>query len=96
MEPWLLILNAFAPYKKSTKKNEKEVEDLVNKFKKLNTAISVIPRGCTSYVQLLDVSINKIIKNIIKQCKEDYYNANPKEYNKGKYSASDCRVLVTH
>jgi hypothetical protein len=90
MEPQLLILDAFAPYKKSTKKDEEEVEDLVDEFKKLNTAISVIPRGCTSYIQPLDVSINKIMKNIIKQCKEDHYNANSKEYDEGKYSASNC------
>jgi hypothetical protein len=36
------------------------------------------------------------MKNIIKQCEEDYYNANLKEYDEGKYSTSDCRVLVTH
>jgi hypothetical protein len=83
-------------YKKSTKKDKEKVEDLFNKFKKLNTAISIISRSCTSYIQLLDVFINKIIKNLIKQCKENYYNANPKEYNKGKYSANDYRVLVTH
>ena len=65
MEPQLLVLNAFAPYKKSTKRDKEEVEDLVDEFKKLNTTISIILRGCTSYVQLLDVSINKIIKSII-------------------------------
>ena len=65
MELQLLILNAFAPYKKSTKMDKEEVEDLVDEFKKLNTTISIILKGCTSYIQLLDVSINKIIKSII-------------------------------
>lgn len=69
---------------------------MFDEFKKLNTAISVIPRGCTSYIQPLDVSINKIMKNIIKQYEEDHYNANPEEYDESKYSASDRRVLVTH
>lgn len=64
-EPHLLVLYAFVLRKKSTKKDKKEVEDLVNKFKKLNTTISVIIRGCTSYIQLLDVSVNKIIKSFI-------------------------------
>jgi hypothetical protein len=68
----------------------------VDEFKKLNTTISVIPRGCTSYVQPLDVSINKIMKSIIQQCEKDHYDANPEEYDEGKYSASDRRVLVTH
>jgi len=96
MEPRLLVLDAFAPHKKSTKKNEEEVDDLVDEFKKLNTTISVIPGGCTGYVQPLDGSINKIMKSIIQQCEEDYYDANPEEYDEGKYSASDRRVLVTH
>jgi hypothetical protein len=60
-----LVLDAFALYKKGTKKDEIKVGGLVDKFKKLNTTISVIPKGCTSYIQLLDVSINKIIKGII-------------------------------
>jgi hypothetical protein len=91
-----LVLDAFAPHKKSTKKDETEVGDLVDEFKKLNTTISVIPRGCTGYVQPLDVSINKIMKSIIQQCEEDHYDANPQEYNKGKYSPGDRRVLITH
>lgn len=36
------------------------------------------------------------MKNIIKQCKEDHYNANPNEYANSKYNPSDRRVLVTH
>jgi hypothetical protein len=68
----------------------------VNEFKKLNTTISVIPRGCTSYIQLLDVSVNKIIKSLIQQCKEDHYNANSGDWDEGKYSARDRCVLITH
>jgi hypothetical protein len=45
-----LVLDAFEPYKKSKKQAEKEVNNLVNKFKKLNTTIFVIPSSCTSYV----------------------------------------------
>jgi hypothetical protein len=94
MEPRLLVLNAFEPYKKSKKKDEQEVEDLVDEFKKLNTTISIIPRGCTSYVQLLDVLVNKIIKDIIWQCEEDHYDAYAKDLDKGKYSPRDRRVLL--
>jgi hypothetical protein len=96
MEPRLLVLDAFEPHKKSRKQEEKEVDSLVDEFKKLNTTISIIPSGCTSYIQPLDVSINKIMKNIIKQCEEDHYNANPNEYANSKYNPSDRRVLVTH
>jgi hypothetical protein len=96
MEPRLLVLDSFEPHKKSKKQEEKEVNGLVDELKKLNTTISIILGGCTSYIQPLDVSINKIIKNILKQCEEDYYNANPEEYTNYKYSLSDRRVLVTH
>ena len=48
-------------------------------LKDLNTTTSIIPGGCTGYVQVLDVSVNKIIKDLIKQFKEDHYDANPKE-----------------
>ena len=48
-------------------------------LKDLNTTTSIIPSGYTSYVQVLDVSVNKIIKDLIKQFEEDYYDANPKE-----------------
>jgi hypothetical protein len=89
IEPRLLVLDAFEPYKKSKKQEEKEVDSLVDKFKKLNTTISVIPKGCTSYIQPLDVSINKIMKNIIKQCEKDHYDANPNKYAKSKYNPSD-------
>ena len=36
------------------------------------------------------------MKNIIKQCKEDHYNANPNEYANSEYNPSDRRVLVTY
>jgi hypothetical protein len=52
IELQLIVLDVFATYKKSTKKDEKEAKDLVNEFEKLNTTISVIPRGCTSYFDL--------------------------------------------
>jgi hypothetical protein len=91
-----LVLNAFELYKKSKKQDKKEADDLVSEFKKLNTTISVILSSCTSYIQLLDVFINKIIKNIIKQCEKDFYNANLNEYADSKYNLSDQQVLVTY
>jgi hypothetical protein len=96
MEPRLLVLNAFELYKKSKKKGEEEVEDLVDEFKKLNTTISIIPRECTSYIQPLNVSVNKIMKDIIQQCEEDHYNAYAEDWDEGKYSLRDRRVLITH
>jgi hypothetical protein len=44
---------------------EKLQQQLQDKFAKLNVIILIIPRGCTSYVQVLDVTVNKIIKQYI-------------------------------
>ncbi len=64
-------------------------------LKDLNTTTSIIPGGCTGYVQVLDVSVNKIIKDLIKQFKEDHYDANPEEWKAGSYSKGNRRVLLT-
>jgi len=50
IEPWFLVLDSFAPHKKSKKEEVKETKSLVKEFKKLNTTISVIPGGCTGYL----------------------------------------------
>jgi hypothetical protein len=48
-------------------KEEKLQQDLRDKLTKLKVTLSLIPRGCTSYVQVLDVLINKLIKAYIKE-----------------------------
>ena len=34
----------------------------------------MIPEGCTEYVQVLDISLNKPIKVLINEEHNDYYN----------------------
>ena len=41
-------------------------------FKQYNTTIVVIPGGCTSVLQPLDVSVNKPVKSILLQSWEQY------------------------
>jgi hypothetical protein len=41
-------------------------------LKKQKTTMSAIPGGCTGFVQLLDVSINKPLKALIKEERDDY------------------------
>jgi len=84
-EPRFLSLNAFALHKnkgqkvtanESTKQKEKRLREealqqqLWDELKKLNVTISIIPGGCTGYVQVLDVTVNKIIKQYIKEYKD--------------------------
>ena len=40
-------------------------QQLWDEFTKLNVTTSIIPAGCTGYVQVLDVTVNKIIKQYI-------------------------------
>lgn len=44
----------------------------IDSFKQYNTTIVVIPGGCTSVLQPLDVSINKPVKSILRQSWERY------------------------
>jgi len=85
----ILILDAFALHKnKGQKAKEKESEkaiekrlakeklqqELQDKLVKLKVTTSIIPGGCTSYVQVLDVSVNKIIKQYIEEYKDLWVN----------------------
>jgi hypothetical protein len=36
--------------------------------------VSIIPKGCTGMVQVLNVSINKLLKDLIKEEQDNYYD----------------------
>jgi hypothetical protein len=62
-EPRFLTLDAFKAYLTLAVHAE---------LRKQRTTMSAIPRGCTEFVQLLDVSINKPLKALIKEEQDDY------------------------
>jgi hypothetical protein len=62
---------------------------------KLNVTTSIILSGCTGYVQVLDVSINKIIKNYIEEAEDLWIESHIEEWKAGKFSVSDRRILIT-
>lgn len=66
--PSILVLDSFRGH---ITKNVKEL------LKKHNVVPAVIPGGCTSLLQPLDVSVNKPIKDYSKQLWCDYMEANP-------------------
>jgi hypothetical protein len=66
----------------------------VEKLKKLNTTVSMVPPGATGYVQVLDGFANKKIKELIREQEEAYYDEHKAEFQAGKFSASDRRVLL--
>ena len=109
-EPRFLALDAFAPHrnkgaKRGGKESEKErlkrekterlQQELRDEFTKLNTTLSLIPGGCTGYVQVLDVSVNKIIKDYIDEYESIHIDENIEQWKKNGYSVSDRRILMT-
>jgi hypothetical protein len=110
-EPKLLILDSFAPHKNTgTKKVPKEgsttwhkyqvVEEmrktLEHELKLQNVVPSVIPGGTTSYVQPLDISVNKLLKGLIRNQEEDHWDNHQEEWKVGKFSKESRRILMTH
>ena len=85
--PRLLTMDSFTAQKTAR---------VLQKLREINTIPSLIPAGCTGYVQVLDVAINKALKEIIKEYSEIHYDQNTKEWEEGKYSIADRRVLLTH
>ena len=55
-----------------------------------------IPGGCTGYIQVLDVAINKSLKRLVKEVVELHYDTHLEEWKANKYSVGDRRVLHTH
>ena len=106
-----LALDSFAPHKnkgrkgkanESAKEKEKRLreeklqEELRNAFTKLNVTLSLIPGGCTGYVQVLDVLINKLIKAYIAEYEDLWLEENFELWESGKWSVGERRILMTH
>ena len=67
---------------------------VLDEFKKLNYITSFIPRSYIGYIQMLDVALNKPLKDFVAQASNDHYDSNICEWVKGKYSVRDQRVLL--
>jgi predicted neutral ceramidase superfamily lipid hydrolase len=48
-------------------------------FKAQKATVSIIPGGYTGIVQVLNVSLNKLLKDLIKKEQDNYYNCYIKE-----------------
>jgi hypothetical protein len=62
-EPCLLTLDAFAP---------QMTKSVIAEFKKLNCITLRIPSRYTTFVQVLDISLNNTLKALVAQAAEDY------------------------
>jgi hypothetical protein len=64
-EPRLLAMDAFAPHLTLAVRRALKVQ---------KTTLSVIPGGCTGMIQVLDVSINKLLKDLIREEQDNHYD----------------------
>jgi hypothetical protein len=87
-EPRFLCLDAFAP---------QMTKNLRDEFKKLNCTTLYIPGGCTGFVQVLDVSLNKPLKALVAQAASDHADKYHKRYIQESegFSVADRWVLLT-
>ena len=85
--PSLLILDCFSAHL------TEEVQDL---FAQYNTTVIVIPGGCTSVLQPLDVSINKPVKGILRYLWEQYMleQSDTDSGKQGKFSPPTKQHIV--
>jgi hypothetical protein len=70
-------------------------QQLCDEFKKLNCTTSYIPRGCTSFVQPLNVSLNKPLKALVAQAAADHADKFYNRYAAGGFTVRERRVLLT-
>ena len=64
-------------------------------FKNCRTSMAMVPPGCTSLVQPLDVSINKPFKQYLEEASEEHYYNNTTSWMEGKISAKERRILMS-
>jgi hypothetical protein len=83
----LLAVDAFQAY---------NTAEAIAALRKLKTTVSLIPSGCTSFVQVLDVALNQPMKMLIKQEADDHYNTHIEQWTNGKYTVGERRVMLTH
>ena len=64
-------------------------------FKRLNTLPVMVPPGCTSLVQPLDVCINHSFKERIEALSHEHYHQNINGWTDQKFTAGERRILMT-
>ncbi|CAF3439239.1 unnamed protein product, partial [Rotaria sp. Silwood2] len=68
--------------------------EIIQNFRKQNVVVSIIPKGCTQYLQLLDTSIFSVFKNHYQAAADEYIDRYSSR-SKMKLSAKQQRILCT-
>lgn len=68
--------------------------DIIDDLRKKRVVVAVVPKGCTMYVQVLDVSFFSVFKNHYDDVVDEYIEKFGAR-NKIKLTASQSRILCT-
>jgi hypothetical protein len=70
--------------------------EVIEALQKLKTTISLIPSCCTSFVEVLDIALNQLMKMLIKQEADDHYDTHIEQWTNGKYTVGERGIILTH
>jgi hypothetical protein len=70
-------------------------KEMRNDLRKINVTPSYIPGGWVGFVQVLGVSLNKPMKLLISQAAQDHADRHSEDYEAGRFTVGDRRVLLT-
>lgn len=76
----MLCLDAVSPYITPTVRSN---------VKQNRTTLSVIIGGSTGHIKILDFSLNKPLKALVKEKYDDHYDKHIDERQQGKFSVGD-------
>jgi cation diffusion facilitator CzcD-associated flavoprotein CzcO len=60
------------------------------------TTLSIVLGGYIEYIQVLNVSLNKPLKDLIKEEHDDHFDRHVEEWEQEKFNVGERRVLLTH
>ena len=86
-EPRLLSLDAFVAHLTPAIRTH---------VRKNRTTLSIIPGGYIGYIQVLDVSLNKPLKALIKEEYNDHYNQHIDDQKQEKFNIGERWILLTY
>ncbi|CAF4412962.1 unnamed protein product [Rotaria sp. Silwood2] len=68
--------------------------EIIQKLRKKNVVVSIIPKGCTQYLQLLDTAVFSVFKNRYQAADDEYIDCYSSR-SKIKLTAKQQRILCT-